>query len=525
MLGSLLQRRFLRKCTVQKVVSYVYSGLLVTSTLAANPTRIALLLLLARSLVWKPRARFVDAAFLQKHYPDAELDGIYPADDTLKGFLVSPPCVYAAIRLQHAFEVTSSREACREQIENYANLGGDQGLTEDAMRQACGLPPRNRTQDLHAVPAGMTSIGSQDEQGQRNHELEPVADMIMELCLSEGRDVYTLGNFSYKKLPAGTPNMEREALWNQLETDGVMRTGAAKGRAKSGLMPVIRTKRRLADVFTTVCDEEQTTFTEVYDVHRFRQAICGNASRESNVCIIIQFLDALIARKPRVKGKPSAQEVARWENLQTLANKLSAHEKTLGEIMSMLDDFEQSQHDPGVSQKQKRRLRAKLSEPVEESQNEQRVRQVGASASSDPRKRPRVSGSATWQTVNVRYKCSAIEGVRSRRYVQGPRTLSALHARTSRGSDARRPPRVRCCGLVPMTPTAAQCACRCNNRHCAQPGTRCGATRTRDIVTSGSPPRRMRSAVASPEIPRSPHSGYMGFGHRKRHVRLGGPTS
>ncbi len=58
----------------------------------------------------------------------------------------------------------------------------------------------------------MINIGSQEDQGQKKHELEPVADMIMELCLAEQIDAYTLGKFRYKELPAGTPNMERDAL-------------------------------------------------------------------------------------------------------------------------------------------------------------------------------------------------------------------------------------------------------------------------------------------------------------------------
>ncbi len=325
--------------------------------------------------------------------------------------------------MQHAFEVLHSRETCREKIENYANLGGDQGLTEDAMRQACGLPPRNRTQDLHAVPAGMINIGSQEEQGQKKHELEPVADMIMELCLAEQIDAYTLGKFTYKKLPAGTPNMERDVLWKQLEADGLMQVGVPKGRAKAGLMPLLKTKCKLADIYDTRCDDGQTEFQEEYDTARFRQAICGNPARESNVFIVIQYLDAVLSAKRRSKGKPSAQEASRREHLESLVLKLRTHERTLGGIMSKLDDATHDAVDPGCGQRQRRRLRGKLSE----SQDESQAAPSGASADdvsrAGTRKRAKCVDGSRLDKVLVKYRCASIAGIRSRRYAEGPPVL------------------------------------------------------------------------------------------------------
>lgn len=67
--------------------------------------------IIRRSFVWKPKALFVDAGWLAEHYPDATLDGVFPADAALKRFLISGPAVAAAIRVQHGFEVLHSREA------------------------------------------------------------------------------------------------------------------------------------------------------------------------------------------------------------------------------------------------------------------------------------------------------------------------------------------------------------------------------------------------------------------------------
>ncbi len=98
--------------------------------------------ILRRSFLWRPHARFVAPQFLQEHYQDAEQDGYSPKDPTLKDFLVSGPAIASSMQLQHAFEEKHSRQECFDLIEAYCNLGGDNGLTEDLMWVACGLPPR-----------------------------------------------------------------------------------------------------------------------------------------------------------------------------------------------------------------------------------------------------------------------------------------------------------------------------------------------------------------------------------------------
>jgi len=85
--------------------------------------------ILRRSLVWKAKGRFVDAQFLEKHYPDSELDGIFPCDETLKRFLISRPAIAAAIRVQYGFESFHDRAACVSIIEDYVVRGLLHGKT------------------------------------------------------------------------------------------------------------------------------------------------------------------------------------------------------------------------------------------------------------------------------------------------------------------------------------------------------------------------------------------------------------
>lgn len=43
------------------------------------------------------------------------------------------PAIAAGLRLQHGFELRTSRDECAKLIEDYVTLGGDMGLTEDSV--------------------------------------------------------------------------------------------------------------------------------------------------------------------------------------------------------------------------------------------------------------------------------------------------------------------------------------------------------------------------------------------------------
>eukprot|EP00439_Symbiodinium_sp_Y106_P048856 s193_g6.t1 len=97
--------------------------------------------LFRRSFAWKAKARFVHRKFLTK-YPEHEKDGIFEADPSLNKFLTTSQASVAGLKLQWAFEMDFNKDDCYQLIENYCN-GGDGCLTEDVMRDACGLPVRD----------------------------------------------------------------------------------------------------------------------------------------------------------------------------------------------------------------------------------------------------------------------------------------------------------------------------------------------------------------------------------------------
>ena len=125
--------------------------------------------ILRRCMVWKPMARFIEESIICDVYPDANLDGYFSKDDTLKDFLRSGPAVAAALRVQHGFETLHSRQQCVDKIENYAN----QPFTEDRVRSACGLPKKVRSgeSDAHLrVPVDPPS--QEDDEDKKTSEVE-----------------------------------------------------------------------------------------------------------------------------------------------------------------------------------------------------------------------------------------------------------------------------------------------------------------------------------------------------------------
>ena len=95
-----------------------------------------------RAFFWKAKARFIHEKFL-RHYTDHEKDGIFQADPSLGKFPSTSQASIAGLKLQWAFEIDHNKEDCYQLIEDYCN-GGDCHLTEDVMREACGLPVRVR---------------------------------------------------------------------------------------------------------------------------------------------------------------------------------------------------------------------------------------------------------------------------------------------------------------------------------------------------------------------------------------------
>ena len=172
--------------------------------------------ILRRSFLWRPHARFVAPQFLQEHYQDAEQDGYFPKDPTLKDFLVSGPAIASSMQLQHAFEEKHSRQECFDLVEAYCNLGGDNGLAEDLMRVACGLPPRRRDKAVAPGFVQEPGLSQEREDGLRQQFLNVMCRIVEEL-LAKGIPILTFGKFKSMSLPqcSDIPNLDRDSMLKQ----------------------------------------------------------------------------------------------------------------------------------------------------------------------------------------------------------------------------------------------------------------------------------------------------------------------
>ena len=311
--------------------------------------------ILRRALVWKPKARFYDAAYLQKHYPDHELDGIFCKDPALKKVLQSGPAVLAGLRIQHGFELKYSKERCREIIETYASLGGDCGLTEDKMRLACGLELRQR-QDAQ-VSGGLDQLcgASQEAADGMKQGLRKVADGIMDECLSKCKDGCTFGMFRYYALPAGSPNLDRETMWKQLETHKFMVPHDIKGKAKVALMPYIATAQSFGSLCDQKGDETVASFPETYATQSLRHYLHRNPSREHNVQMLLQFFKTACVIKRGAKGRRKSLTQSRLDAAKAASERLEASEDLARGLLGVCEQSTASDRDMTKSPGRRRR--------------------------------------------------------------------------------------------------------------------------------------------------------------------------
>ena len=293
--------------------------------------------ILRRSFLWRPHARFVCPQYLEEHYTDAALDGYFPKDPTLKEFLVSGPAIASSMQLQHAFEHTYSRAECIHMIESYCNLGGGQGLTEDKMRIACGLPPRQRAEIAAPGLGPVDDQLSQDQAESVKTGSEAVARRIVEECLSKGFFMFTLQQFKTMSLPSNAPNLDKESMLTQLQEHLLVKQIARKrGKGKQIIVPCVLGQGSLQDVFDLKSSNDTAlVFPEMWHTSCLRDFASKHLAREHNVVTMIAFLDASIAAlKRKGSGKLTSEVKLRHDALVERRRKLEANEQLIGKLLA-----------------------------------------------------------------------------------------------------------------------------------------------------------------------------------------------
>ena len=103
--------------------------------------------IMRRSLVIIMKARFFPKEVLDKMgftEGDANDNGYFVSDPDLKDFLASPAAAAAMLRIITGFASRHTLKDLRKVLYNYAEGGGDGGLTRATMRKSCSLPAESK---------------------------------------------------------------------------------------------------------------------------------------------------------------------------------------------------------------------------------------------------------------------------------------------------------------------------------------------------------------------------------------------
>ena len=332
--------------------------------------------IMRRSFVWRPKALFFDEAFLEKRYPDAARDGIFPANAALRSFLRSGPAIAAAMLIQHGFELRHCKQDCENLIEQWV-LEKDGGLTEAEMRVACGLEakPTNRSENTApglallaqatTGPSTPTQVGTKggDTDGPSSDPLLQVLDAIVLKMLKENISTTTPLAFKHVALPNTIHRADKDDIWCQLVDKHLLIQGKIRDSGKPVFTPFIRTRKSLQEVIPLCADLSNLSFQESLDVQELATLTSRTPDREANVQILLDHLDGMpkSIRKGR-RGKLTTREQQQCDDATHIARKLRASEEDAGRLLGKLAGAGAASSSALSPARKVRRLTSKTSE-------------------------------------------------------------------------------------------------------------------------------------------------------------------
>lgn len=281
--------------------------------------------IMRRCLVWRVKARFEDPHVIEAAYKDIHRDGVFRKDPDLANFLTSPPAVAAGLQLQHAFEAEHSKQECLDMIENYVVWGGDGGLTESVMREACKLPPR----DLTNVATRAAAIINVDEMETEQEEVEKwdiLRSSLVEFLLIRKKLFATQALVRVMNCKNG-PNVSKDAWIETLVAKQFLLKCPGSGKATELFMMLLTAKHELDSIIKHTERQCTVTFPETYDLVSFAKYLHECMSRRENVQILADTLKALSQAKRKKSGRPTPEERKQKAEMQERAQKMLDAEK------------------------------------------------------------------------------------------------------------------------------------------------------------------------------------------------------
>ena len=288
--------------------------------------------ILRRSFVWRAVARFEDPRAVAGGYDDMWRDGVFPKDPDLKQFLISGPAILASLQIQNAFEMKFNKEDCERLIEDYAYWGGDRGLTEDTMREACGMPPRDR-RNVCTQAASVIVVDNEPSEAEDPEVMwSRVTESIMMHLLTAKRLDITKPMFMRTKFK-DVPNMNKEQLVASMLANKRLIQSQSRGKTEDVFIVGLVSKVKLDTLIAHRDRSSCPTLTERLAVSAL-EGYVNSIARSDNAEALAGVFTSLSTKN--LRGRPTASAKNRKEMFGSKASKAVSHEKNCRSLVQKL---------------------------------------------------------------------------------------------------------------------------------------------------------------------------------------------
>lgn len=317
--------------------------------------------ILRRSLVIVFKSRCMDRLYIDEHHPDATTEGIFARDPDLKEKFKTDQAVAGLLRYLYAFWSHNSKQACLDMLEDYVTNGGDNGLTQSTIRQACDLPekPADEIKQIGATP-----IIAEDPE---IVVLKQMSNILMTYMMNIGFDHMTKGKL---RNVAGIRSTDWESLLDTLVDKGLWlkftkqstqqkpyyhkRNIPSKGSEKQvpadvGELHIFLPKVVCNGTMNVLCPMDERVrgilYPETFSVDKLSQVYHNLRLISENDTVLREHISSDIAK---MRGKRGVKTREYMESLDRLEEKLRRHDEKGIFLTRILDNLAKTTRRDGI---------------------------------------------------------------------------------------------------------------------------------------------------------------------------------
>ena len=192
-------------------------------------------------------------------------------------------------------------------IEDYVLWGGDGGLTEATMREACGMPARDLSKHLTRAST-VIAIEDDADVGEAKDSAETqdekLRKWLMDHMLKQSRADITKAMLLRTKIP-DAPNQDKESIVQYLVDSKILAVSRSRGKSEH----IYRLTLACADIKDVVNmnkdESEVLVFPEQYHLQRFDHYVNAYGCRQKNACLLGEFYQKARATvRHKQRGRP-----------------------------------------------------------------------------------------------------------------------------------------------------------------------------------------------------------------------------